>query len=212
MQIAALKTSAPRFRDDGLAAAPAAAEGVTMHFARDEEIFGEGEAADCVYRVVSGAVRLFRVLSDGRRQIIGFHLPGEVFGLDSGDQRTLSAEAVGKTTLLASRRSIYFKANPSEALEALLAACDRAEAHMLVLGRHTASERVCALLLDLAARAKASIFTLPMSRQDIADHLGLTIETVSRTFTQLQADGWVDLVTTRQVRLPNPRVLERACA
>jgi CRP/FNR family nitrogen fixation transcriptional regulator len=192
---------------------PAVAEGgVRMRYGRDEEIFGEGETSRHVYRVISGAVRTYRVLSDGRRQIVEFHTAGDVFGLDGERSHALGAEAVGETTLQVMRRDAFLHEQGSEAaIRALLKKFHRAQAHMLLLGRHTACERVAAFLLDFRDRGGADAFDLPMSRQDIADYLGLTIETVSRTFTQLQGARQIDLTSCRRVVLRNPAALERIC-
>ena len=187
--------------------------GVRMQYDRDEEIFGEGEASRHVYRVLSGAVRTYRLLSDGRRQIVEFHMPGDVFGLDGDDKHTLGAEAIRATSLQVMRRDAFLhEAHGAEAaIAALLKKFQRAQAHMLLLGRHTACERVASFLLDFHGRAGAVAIDLPMSRQDIADYLGLTIETVSRTFTQLQSAGLIDLISCRRVMLRNPAALERIC-
>jgi CRP/FNR family nitrogen fixation transcriptional regulator len=192
---------------------PVAGEGgVRMTYGRDEEIFGEGEASRYVYRVITGAVRTYRVLSDGRRQIVEFHTAGDLFGLDGERCHALGAEAVRETTLQVVRREAFLHEQGSEAaISALLKKFHRAQAHMLLLGRHTACERVASFLLDFRARAGADAFDLPMSRQDIADYLGLTIETVSRTFTQLQAAHQIDLASCRRVVLRNPAALERIC-
>lgn len=190
------------------------AMGVRMHFDRDEEVFGEGEPAQYVYRVLSGAVRTIRMLSDGRRQIVEFHLPGDIFGLDGETHHALGAEAVGKATLQVVRRSTFLNSgidSGGTAVQALLKKFHRAQAHMLLLGRQTACERVASFLLDFQARAKGSMVDLPMSRQDIADYLGLTIETVSRTLTQLQAAHLIDLESCRRVALRNLAALERIC-
>jgi CRP/FNR family nitrogen fixation transcriptional regulator len=186
--------------------------GVRMNYGRDEEIFGEGEASRYVYRVITGAVRTYRVLSDGRRQIVEFHTAGDLFGLDGDLTHALGAEAVRETVLQVVRREAFLHEHGSEAaISALLKKFHRAQAHMLLLGRHTACERVAAFLLDFRARSGADAFDLPMSRQDIADYLGLTIETVSRTFTQLQAARQIDLASCRRVILRNPEALERIC-
>lgn len=192
---------------------PAVAEGgVRMTYGRDEEIFGEGEASRYVYKVISGAVRTYRVLSDGRRQIVEFHTAGDVFGLDGEACHGLGAEAVRETILQVMRRDAFLHEQGSEAaINALLKKYQRAQTHMLLLGRHTACERVAAFLLDFRQRFGADAFDLPMSRQDIADYLGLTIETVSRTFTQLQVARQIDLASCRRVILRNPEALERIC-
>lgn len=188
--------------------------GVRMHYDRDEEIFGEGEAVRYVYRVLTGAVRTYRVLSDGRRQIVEFHLAGDLFGLDGEVQHALGAEAVLGTTLLVMRRAVFLKEGDGRgaaAFGALLKKFHRAQAHMLLLGRQTACEKLCAFLLDLRERIGSASFDLPMCRQDIADYLGLTIETVSRTFTQLQGSGLIDLTSCRSVKLRDIPALVRIC-
>jgi CRP/FNR family nitrogen fixation transcriptional regulator len=195
---------------------PAAIEtaGVRMHYERDEEIFGEGEPSRNVYRVVSGSVRTYRVLSDGRRQIVEFHLAGDVFGLDGDLTHHLGAEAVGETTLQVIRRSVFLNDQTNgqlSALGALLKKFQRAQDHMLLLGRHTACERLSAFLLDFRNRTGSAEIELPMSRQDIADYLGLTIETVSRTMTQLAGAGLIDLVSCRRIVLRNVAALDRIC-
>jgi len=188
--------------------------GLKMQYGRDEEIFGEGEAAPHVYRVLSGAVRTYRVLSDGRRQIVEFHTAGDVFGLDGEGRHTLGAEAIRNTTLAVMRREAFLhepEYGADAAIKALLKKFQRAQAHMLLLGRQTACERVASFLLDFRQRGGQPSIDLPMSRQDIADYLGLTIETVSRTFTQLQCSGLIDLISCRRVVLRNPAALERIC-
>ena len=183
-----------------------------MSYGRDEEVFCEGEASRYVCRVVSGAVRTCRLRSDGRRQIVEFHTAGDVFGLDGEDRHVLSAEAVRETVLQVMRRDSFLYDQGSEAaIRILLRKCQRAQAHMLVLGRHTACERVAAFLLDFRERVGSDVIDLPMSRQDIADYLGLTIETVSRSFTQLQGAHQIDLVSCRRVILRHPEALKRIC-
>ncbi len=184
--------------------------GARMSFGRDAEIFGEGEAAEFLYRVVSGAVRTYRILSDGRRQIGEFHLPGDIFGLEAGSEHLMSAEALTRTEVLVYRRTAVFALavrRPAVA-QALWGATardlERAQAHLMLLGRKSACERVASFLLALAERqVSGSEVNLPMSRQDMADYLGLTIETVSRAFTQLQADGLIALKGCRCVTLRN---------
>lgn len=180
--------------------------GVRMRFERNEEIFGEEEPADYVYRVISGAVRTMRFSSDGRRQILGFHLPGEIFGLELGKAHTLSAEAVASADIVMVRRSLLDKAageNPVAAriLMALLAgSLDRAREHAMMLGRKGAHERVAAFLLRLADQCSSGQeLDLPMSRADIGDYLGLTIETVSRAFTEMERQRVIALPSSRHV-------------
>lgn len=190
--------------------------GVRMHFERNEEIFGQDEPAEYIYRVVSGAVRTMRFSSEGRRQILGFQLPGDIFGLELGQHHTLTAEAVAGTDVVMVRRTSLEKAagENMDAARALLTLTaiqlDDARAHALLLGRKGAGERVAAFLLQLADRfvAKHEI-DLPMSRADIADYLGLTIETVSRAFTEFERQCAIALPSSRHVIMCNPSALMR---
>lgn len=176
---------------------------------QDQEIFSDGELATRLYKVISGSVRTFKILQDGRRQIVGFHLKGDFFGLEAGDRYSVSAEAVGVADLIAIKRSALFeRASRNQDLFVKLlniTTCElsRAQAHALLLIK-SAQERVQDFLLDLSERAGSSeIVDLPMSRQDIADYLGLTIETVSRTLTLLEKGGSISFCSTRRIALNN---------
>lgn len=183
----------------------------TMKFARNEEVFTEEESADFVYKVISGAVRAVRILSDGRRQISAFHLPGDVFGLECGETHRHSAEAVVESEIALVRRSAVEAAAQSDGAvarklwQATSGDLLRLQDHTLRLGRKTAVERVASFLFELSARrppaATAAEITLPMGRLDIADYLGLTIETVSRTLTQLERDHAISIPSARAVVL-----------
>lgn len=190
-------------------------QGTRMRFERNEEVFGEGETADYVYRVVSGAVRTIRFSNDGRRQILGFYLPGDVFGIECGPEHTLSAEAIADADIALVRRSLIDAAAKQDvaAAQALIGLMQRqlrsAQDHALVLGRKGAGERVAAFLLNLADRVTASCeIDLPMSRADIADYLALTIETVSRAFTQMERDHTIALPSSRHVVVRDRCALE----
>lgn len=190
-------------------------QGTRMHFRRNEEVFGEGEAATYVYRVVLGAVRTIRFSSDGRRQILNFYLPGDIFGLECGGKHTLSAEAIGEADLSLVRRSLIDTAakQDASAAQALIVLMQRqlqaAQDHALVLGRKGAGERVAAFLLQLADRVTVQCeIDLPMSRSDIADYLALTIETVSRAFTQMERDHTIALPSSRHVVVRDRCALE----
>ncbi len=189
--------------------------GAPMTFGRNSEIFGEGEQADYVYKVVSGAVRTYRVLADGRRQIGGFHLAGDVFGLEFGEQHAFSAEAVSESRILVVKRSALMglAARDSEVARQLWTLTGRELARVqehIVLLVKTAQERVAAFLLEMAERRPAGdAVELPMSRQDIADYLGLTIETVSRTLSNLESEAAIEVSHSRRIVLRN-RVALRA--
>ena len=189
--------------------------GAPMPFARNVEIYGEGEPADYIYKVVSGAVRSYRVLDDGRRQISAFHLPGDMFGLEAGATHASSAEAIADSVVLVIKRSAVLalaQRDPEVARQMwTLTARElgRVQNHMLLLIRN-AQERIASFLLEMAERAPgADAVELPMSRQDIADYLGLTIETVSRTLTQLEGDAAIALPTSRRVVLRNRTALRQ---
>jgi CRP/FNR family nitrogen fixation transcriptional regulator len=177
-------------------------------YKKDEEIYGEDEPADYVYQVISGAVRSYRLMPDGRRQIGAFHLPGDIFGLESGSSHRLATEAIIDTTVrLVKRRSLEKLAGTDVKLAHQLWAITsgelrHAEDHMLLLGRKTAMERVATFLLEMDRRlAVAGMMALPMCRRDIGDYLGLTLETVSRALSQLHSQGILGFSGARQIQL-----------
>jgi CRP/FNR family nitrogen fixation transcriptional regulator len=189
--------------------------GALMPFARNSEIYGENEPADYLYKVVSGTVRTYKVLVDGRRQIGGFHLPGDMFGFESGDEHTFSAEAITDCKILVIKRSavIALATRDNDVAQQMWALTarelQRVQDHIMVLIK-SAQERVASFLLEMAGRAAGGgAVELPMSRQDIADYLGLTIETVSRTLTQLEKTAAIELPTSRRIVLRNRSALSR---
>lgn len=193
--------------------------GASMEYARNTEVFGEGEPTEYVYKVMIGAVRLYKLLDDGRRQINGFYLPGDIFGIEMGKEHHFSAEAVSQSRILVVKRStlISLAGRDNKIANELWSVTARELEHvqnlMTTLGRKSAVERVAAFLLEMAKRVHNNqTINLPMSRQDIADYLGLTIETVSRTFTQLENDAVIDLPTSRRVILRNRGSLNRLSA
>lgn len=213
MQTALASTSLPLASNTALlrsiptarTTAEAPALGSTRIVAKDEQIFAEGDRAAFFYKVVSGAVRTSKLLSDGRRQIDAFHLPGDIFGIESGDEHRFTAEALGPTTIIAYRRcSLETLASSDGAfahqiVAAMMCSLERAQDHMMLLGRKSAMEKIATFLLDMADRfAEDDHVDLPMSRTDIADHLGLTIETVSRSLTQLERQGVIELPAHRR--------------
>jgi len=177
---------------------------------RGAEIFGEAEPADYVYQVIDGAVRSYKLLSDGRRQIGAFHLVGDIFGLENGPTHRFTAEAIVDTTVRLARRVSLEHVAETDALVArdLLSMTtsnlQHAEDHMLLLGRKTSLERVAAFLLEMDRRLTAAgVIALPMNRRDIADYLGLTLETVSRALSCLHGKGILGFLgqTQRQIVL-----------
>jgi CRP/FNR family nitrogen fixation transcriptional regulator len=188
--------------------------GPVMHFTQDSEIYGEGDAAEGFFKVVSGVVRTCKFLNDGRRQIDAFHVAGDVFGFEAGKEYRLSAEAVSDCTVVSYRRRGLDKlAADNSALSQQLffyaiRNMTRAQDHSLLLGRKSAVEKVAAFLMEWAQHSPGTrTVTLAMTRQDIADYLGLTIETVSRTLSHLERGAVIELPTARQIRLKNPAAL-----
>jgi CRP-like cAMP-binding protein len=187
--------------------------GAPIPFGRNSEIYGENEPAEYVYKVLRGTVRTYKVLNDGRRQISEFYPSGAVFGLEIGDVHTCSAEAVTDCKILVIKRSslVALAQRDNEVARQLWAITatelQRAQDHFLLLIK-SAQERVAGFLLDMAKRsAPEAEVHLPMSRQDIADYLGLTTETVSRTLKQLEKLTAIAVPTSRRITLRNRSVL-----
>jgi len=208
--------SVPTARDaNGSLAQSLPLMGATLSYPRNTEIFGEDEPTEYLYRVVSGSVRTYKILSDGRRQIGGFYLPGDVFGLESGDEHTFSAEAITDAKLLVVKRSAIAALASRDAgiarelFHLTSRELQRMQMRVLLLVK-SAQERVASFLLEMAERASAgNIVELPMSRQDIADYLGLTIETVSRTLSVLETAAAIEVPTSRRIVLRNRPALNR---
>ena len=181
-----------------------------FNYRKGAEIYGEKEPANYVYQVTTGSVRSYKLLTDGRRQIGAFHMVGDVFGLENGSFHRFTAEAIVDTSVRLIKRSSLERvaeADASIAHDLLYMTTDNlqhAEDHMLLLGRKTSLERVVAFLLEMDRRlAAAGILVLPMCRRDIADYLGLTLETVSRALSQLHGKGILGFLgqTQRQIML-----------
>ncbi|CAN5349519.1 helix-turn-helix domain-containing protein [soil metagenome] len=181
--------------------------GAHLRFDAGEEIYAQEDDADLLYRVLTGSVRGTRLLEDGRRQVGGFYFPGDFFGLEIGGQHRSSAEALDVTQVLVIRRSaLKYHGEDGAQVERMswLAtglALQRAQDHMMLLARRSALERVSGFLFEIAAPAHGAWTRLSMSRQDIADYLGLTIETVSRMVSQLQAEGLMVFDGARRFRI-----------
>lgn len=172
------------------------------------EIFGEGEAAEYVYQITSGAVRTYRMLPDGRRQINAFHLKGDMFGFENGVAHRFSADALVETHVHIIKRGNILDAVQNRVVSTNNLICfvtqnlQHAEDHMLLLGRKTALEKVAAFLLEMDERlTRPSTMLLPMNRRDIADYLGLTLETVSRAFSILRDEALLRFDGKTQRRL-----------
>jgi CRP/FNR family transcriptional regulator len=185
----------------------------TKHLETGDHVINEGDEAEAVFNVVSGCVKLYKLLPDGRCQITGFLLPGDFCGIATDGTYAYSAAAIEPAEICSMpRRKLenVFARHP-ELERRLLAIVSHelsvAQEQMLLLGRKTAAERVAAFLLNLSKRSirvgwPENPVHLPMTRADIADYLGLTLETVSRTITALRKDGLIHLQGAGEVVIP----------
>jgi CRP/FNR family transcriptional regulator len=178
----------------------------------------EGDPADCFYNVTRGTVKLFKLLPDGRRQITGFSHRGDFLGLAVSSNYAFSAEAIDKVRYCRfSRKALRallkdLPAMENRLLEVASNELVAAQEQMLLLGRKTAKERLASFLMAQEARGAgcehaAHPLILPMTRNDIADYLGLTIETVSRTFTRLKGDGLIAIPNANTVVITDREAL-----
>ena len=168
-----------------------------IRYSRDQTIVIEGEAADYIFLVISGVVRSFRSFQDGTRTIVTFYLPTEFFGLTEHPTHLLTAEAAADANILFFKRSALFSIAKRERrisdflLTTTLTELQRTQEYSLLISRD-AKGRVASFLIDLSKRIRMQTCPdLPMSHQDIADHLGLTIETLSRVITQMENSGLI---------------------
>ena len=189
--------------------------GTVLKFKRNAAVFNEGDPARHVYKVISGAIRTCRVLMDGRRQIADFTLPGDFFGLDWQGEHGFTAEAIADAVVVSYPRSqLELIAETQVAVQKLLMSllCKGLSAtqnHVVMLGRQTAQERLAWFLLSILGRSDDDTnLELPMSRLDIADYLGLTIETVSRGISQFKRQRLITVSGSHKVVLNNVAALE----
>ena len=189
--------------------------GTVMSLRRNDVLFREYDTADHYFKVVAGAVRSSKLLADGRRHVSEFHLPGDFIGVDADTNYLFSAEAMADTTVIRyARRKLEALAlqEPRIGRQLLSIACHGFSAsrlQLVLLGRMTAEERIASFLLDLVERiGDADRVSLPMSRTDIGDHLGLTMETVSRGLNLLKREGVIALENSNQILIRDREALE----
>lgn len=193
-------------------------DAVVVSYEPGQEVVGEGDPTENYFLVVRGVFRAVKVTRDGRRQIFAFYMPGDMCGLEPEETHGLTIEAVNAAAMATlSRHACHARMNRDPQFNAAIfenvtRALTNAVAHMTMVGRSAADERLAWFLTMLSARGlgrRAASVELTMQRQDIADYLGLTIETVSRTFTHLKALGLIALPTTRRVDILRPDLLAR---
>lgn len=194
-----------------LRTAPVAANGLdslgaTVNYLRGKTVVEEGAPADYVYKVVAGALRKVRLLPDGRRHITTFLMPGDFFGFSEGQTYTHTVEAVANVTLVRYARRGFdavLEQDPRAGRQFLNLVCRALSAtqdQLLLLGRKSALERMATFLLAMADKAgEGAELDLPMDRTDVADYLGLTIETVSRLITRLRGMRIIDTPDAHRV-------------
>lgn len=180
-------------------------------YSAEDEIYAQGQRAGTLYEVKYGAVRIYRLLADGRRQIVAFHFAGETFGFEAEGIHGFFAEAVVESGI----RKILTSANSNispEMLALALRGMVRAQQHLLVVGRQCAMEKLAAFLIDLSERqGEPDRIDLYMSRIDIGDYLGMTIETVSRSISKLKSQGILKLHGIRSLEILKPEKLRQLC-
>jgi CRP/FNR family nitrogen fixation transcriptional regulator len=166
-----------------------------------DAIFAQGDHSGPLFAVAFGCIRICRLTSEGRRQVSAFHFEGDLFGFEGAPERRFYAEAIENSgvCLVSSDKDNH---DAKTILGLMMNHLCHVQDHLLVLGTQNATERVAAFLADIAERrASNGIVRLPMSRDDIAAYLGLTLETVSRALHRLQESGLIELVGVRQIRL-----------
>ena len=182
-------------------------------------LYFEGEEVEWLYQVTSGVLRLPRLLSDGRRQVIAFGYPGDIVGFPANDLHHTDCEALTDVRLQPFRRS-HLESGEGDPelhcalLQAALREISGMQDHFMMLGRKSATEKLASFLCVLSDRVGEDLdsyrqVTLPMSRSDIADFLGLTTETVSRTFTQLRKSGIIAIDNINKIIIQRPTALQK---
>ena len=189
-----------------------------VRFHSGQEICSQGRRVEHWYFLISGAARRCAIRLDGRRQIVDLLLPGDFFGFAFGDQSDATIEAVAKDTIVAGypRRQIEVLAESDpkiarELREIAFTALSRMQSQLLILGRITAREKVSSFILEMATRLSngdANNVLLPVSRYDIADYLGVSVETVSRALSDLKQRGTIKFLSTRTVNIVRRDILE----
>lgn len=183
-----------------------------------QALFRDGDEANFIYEVVSGVVRTSKLLSDGRRQVLSFGYHGDIIGFSHDDMHHCDCEALADVKLRVVNRNVFnskMAVNPALCIQLLKRAAAEVndmQEHFLMLGRKSAIEKIASFLVVLLEREGEqngckTCFSLPMSRSDIADFLGLTIETVSRSLTKLRKKNIIELPDPHRVCVLNTKAL-----
>jgi CRP/FNR family nitrogen fixation transcriptional regulator len=181
--------------------------GIVRSYPRKSQIIREGDPANHVYEVISGTVCTCKMLREGRRQIAGFYFAGDICGLESAKNHSVAVEAITNaqvralTALASSNLEVA-----DRLLELTTRELARKQDHLLLLLSTTAEERIIRFLIDMVQRASPredDLIHLPMARRDIADYLGLTLETVSRTLWNFERRGAIEIAGYHSIVLRN---------
>ena len=183
-------------------------------FLNKQNIFLQNDQSDYLYNITEGNVKIYQLLDDGRIQIIGFLYPGDFFGSYRNNKYNYCAEAIGDLKTCVFNQKIldkYLDENPILAKELLNKTSFEltlAQDRLTVLGKLNAAERLVKFLLNISEQRnrigwKNNPISLPMTRQDIADYLGITIETVSRELSNLKTSNIIKIITSKQIYLSN---------
>jgi len=189
--------------------------GAVRGYGRGETIFNEGDEVRCAYRLLKGAVQLSKVTADGRRQILEYLLPGDTFGFESSREFGVTAEALADCELEVHLRRPLPAPGSRLGNELLIEELRRklatSQAHLLLLGRRTARERVAHFLLNLQDRAgqDGTKLYIPFRRREIADYLGMTLETVSRILSDMKRCGIIDIPGRQAITIRKPEALKQ---
>lgn len=215
----ALRDRAPGTLDTPRSRSRLASFGSIVFFGQNDTIYNEGDEDTCSYKVLTGAVRLSKMMSNGRRQIVKFALPGDFFGINWLHQQAETADALIDVQLLSfayghlQRLCDECREVRTEVISSLCHDLWATQNHLVLLGRQSALERVALFLVTLAERTREPNqhqIPMPMSRQDIADYLGLTIETVCRMLTRLRSSSIIDVGDRYSVTIRDMDALKRA--
>lgn len=188
-----------------------------LRFQRNDTIFSQGDTAAHIYTMVNGCVRLVRHVADGRRHIADFMFAGDIFGIGEQTTYAVGAEAVGLVTVTACPRSFFERLGEgnshvrSDLMAHLTRRLMNAQQHLFVVSCQCAKERFASFLVRMGERGNlyGNRLDIPMGRQDIADHLGLTIETICRAIAALKSEGSIEVPNAHQFVLKNTDALKR---
>lgn len=207
----------PLKSDMTFAAAGPAATASIKRLKTGETLYMEGDRAPYCYQVVEGVMKEYNTLADGRRHVADFYSVGDLFGISDGGEHAHTAQAITDCAVLRHPRNAYLRsiaASPElsqQFLDILMTRLHRARQRLIMLGRMSAAQRVAAFLLRLSSeQQKTDKIQFVMSRQDIADHLGLTIETVSRVLTTFRNSRVIEMTNSRCFAIPDIDRLDEA--